>query len=233
MNAVKPRILLVNLASRFYRLLDPALDAAGYDRVRSAPGRDALDEIAQYPPDAVVIDLNAPQIDRGDVLRKVRQFYQGPILVLAASDEEAEPIEALDAGASDYVSKPFRVEDLMGRLRVLLRRHRQPRPVATMVRAGDLTIDLDRRLVTRGGRAIRLSPTSYHLLARLAQADGKVVTHRELLTLIWGPGHANDVQYLRVFVGQLRHKIEVDPSAPRLVITQPGIGYRFVADEAV
>jgi two-component system KDP operon response regulator KdpE len=229
----KPRILVVDDEPQIHRFLGPALNAAGYEPVRADTGRAALAEIAHKPPDAVVLDLGLPDLDGQEVLKRARDFYQGPIVILSARDREMEKIEALDAGADDYVEKPFRVGELLARLRVVMRRQlRQQDEPPPVVYAGDLVIDLPRRLVTRAGDPVRLSPKEYDLLAKLAEADGKVLTHKELLVSIWGPAHAHDMQYLRVFIGQLRQKIEVDPAAPKLILTQPGIGYRFMADEA-
>jgi two-component system KDP operon response regulator KdpE len=226
------RILVVDDEPQIHRFLGPALDAAGYDPVRAETGRQALAEIARKPPDAVVLDLGLPDIDGQEVLVKARQFYEGPILILSARDRELEKIEALDAGADDYVEKPFRVGELLARLRVTMRRQlRAPDAAPPVIHSGDLVIDLPRRLVTRGGEPVRLSPKEYDLLAKLAEADGKVLTHRELLVSLWGPAHVEDTQYLRVFIGQLRQKIEADPAQPRLILTQPGIGYRFMTDD--
>jgi two-component system KDP operon response regulator KdpE len=230
----KSRILVVDDEPQMHRFLGPALNAAGYDPARADTGRQALSEIARKPPEAVVLDLGLPDLDGQEVLRRAREFYHGPIVILSAREREIEKIEALDAGADDYVEKPFRVGELLARLRVVMRRQqRQQEPPPPVVHAGGLVIDLPRRLVTRGGEAVHLSPKEYDLLAKLAQADGKVLTHKELLLSIWGPAHVEDMQYLRVFIGQLRQKIEPDPAAPKLILTQPGIGYRFMADEAV
>ena len=226
------RILVVDDEPQMHRFLGPALNAAGYEPLRADTGRQALAEIARRPPDAVVLDLGLPDIDGQEVLRKARAFYDGPIIILSARDREIEKIEALDAGADDYVEKPFRVGEMLARLRVTMRRQlRQAEPPPPVVHAGDLTIDIPRRLVTRAGEPVHLSPKEYELLVKLAEADGKVLTHKELLISLWGPAHVEDMQYLRVFIGQLRQKIEDDPSAPKLILTQPGIGYRFMADE--
>ncbi|MBV9996514.1 MAG: response regulator [Caulobacteraceae bacterium] len=227
----KLRVLVVDDEPQIHRFLGPALAAAGYDTVRVETGRQALAEIARRPPDAVVLDLGLPDMEGQEVLEKARQFYLGPILILSARDRELEKIEALDAGADDYVEKPFRVGELLARLRVSMRRQQRGEAPPPVIQAGDLVIDLPRRLVTRGGQPVRLSPKEYDLLAKLAEADGKVLTHRELLVSIWGPAHADDTQYLRVFIGQLRQKIEADPASPKLILTQPGIGYRFMSDE--
>ena len=230
----QPRVLVVDDEPQMHRFLGPALTAAGYEVIRADTGRQALSEMARRPPEAVVLDLGLPDIDGQEVLTKARAFFEGPIIILSARDREIEKIEALDAGADDYVEKPFRVGELLARLRVSLRRqpHRPDAP-PPVVHAGDMIIDLPRRLVTRAGEPVRLSPKEYDLLAQLAEADGKVLTHKELLLSIWGPAHVHDTQYLRVFVGQLRQKIEADPSDPKLLLTQPGIGYRFMADEVI
>ena len=228
----KERILVVDDETQIHRFLEPALAAAGYEPARAETGRAAMAEIARKPPDAVVLDLGLPDIDGQEVLKKAREFYDGPIIVLSARDRELEKIEALDAGADDYVEKPFRVGELLARLRVAMRRQgRRGEPQETTVWAGDVAIDLKRDLVMRKGQPVRLSPKEYELLARLARADGKVLTHKDLLVSIWGPAHVEDTQYLRVFIGQLRAKLEADPSEPRYILTQHGVGYRFMADE--
>jgi two-component system KDP operon response regulator KdpE len=168
-------------------------------------------------------------MDGKEALTKARAFYDGPILILSARDRETEKIDALDLGADDYVEKPFGVGELLARLRASLRHRLQSQGGEPVVTAGDLTIDLNRRLVTRAGVAVHLSPKEYDLLAQLVRGGGKVVTHRQLLTAVWGPAHAEDVQYLRVFVGQLRQKVEPDPSSPVLIATEPGVGYRWLA----
>jgi two-component system, OmpR family, KDP operon response regulator KdpE len=228
----RPRVLLIDHASR-RRRLDPALEAAGYEQVRADTARKGLAEIRRNPPDAVVLDLRLPDANGGEVLRQARRVYQGPIIVLSGRDADAESVEALEAGADDYLQKPFRVPELIRRLRVSLRRHfSRSAGGARLVRAAGLVIDPRRRLVTRNGRPIHLSPKEYELLMRLAEADGKVISHRQLLVGMWGQAHAGDAQYLRVLVGQLRQRIEIDPSKPSLVLTEPGVGYRFLVDGA-
>jgi two-component system KDP operon response regulator KdpE len=228
--AFRPRILVVDDEPQIHRFLGPALDAAGYEHVRAEDGLSALKEIARKPPDAVVLDLGLPDIDGKEALTKARAFYGGPIIILSARDKETEKIDALDAGADDYVEKPFGVGELLARLRVAMRHRLQQAVGEPVIRAGGLEIDLIKRLVTRDGAAVHLSPKEYDLLAKLAESGGRVLTHRELLTSVWGPAHAHDVQYLRVFVGQLRQKLEQDPNSPRLIVTEPGVGYRFLAD---
>ncbi len=224
----KPRILVIDDEPQIHRFLGPALDAAGYAPVRADTAADGLREIARKPPDAVVLDLGLPDMDGKDALAKARAFYDGPILILSARDRETEKIDALDLGADDYVEKPFGVGELLARLRVALRHRLQDQGAEPVVSVGDLTVDLVKRLITRAGEAIRLSPREYDLLAQLIRGGGKVVTHKQLLTAVWGPAHEHDVQYLRVFVGQLRQKIEPDPSAPALILTEPGVGYRWM-----
>ena len=185
--------------------------------------------IASAAPDVVVLDLGLPDMDGKDVLREARDFSRAPIIVLSARDREAEKIVALDAGADDYVEKPFGIGELMARLRVALRHAVGGDAADRALRA--VVIDLDKRLVTRNGESVRLTPKEYDLLALLARQAGRVVTHRQILRAMWGPAHQDDTQYLRVFVGQLRAKIEDDSAAPKLIQTEPGIGYRLIPDE--
>jgi two-component system KDP operon response regulator KdpE len=227
-SASKPRILVIDDEPQIHRFLGPALDAAGYEPVRADTAAEGLREIARKPPDAVVLDLGLPDMDGKQALEKARAFYAGPIIVLSARDKETEKIDALDLGADDYVEKPFGVGELLARLRVAMRHRLQEEGAEPIVTAGDLTIDLVKRWVTRGGEPLRLSPREYDLLAQLVRGSGKVVTHRQLLTAVWGPAHEQDVQYLRVFVGQLRQKIEPDPATPALILTEPGVGYRWM-----
>ena len=227
MTAYRPRILVIDDEPQIHRFLGPALDASGYEHVRADDATSGLREIARKPPDAVVLDLGLPDMDGKEALVKARAFYDGPILILSARDKETEKIDALDAGADDYVEKPFGVGELLARLRVAMR-HRLHRDGAEpVIRSGDVEIDLVNRRVTRAGAAVKLSPKEYDLLARLAEGGGKVITHRQLLTAVWGPAHEHDVQYLRVFVGQLRQKLEAEAASPQIVVTEPGVGYRF------
>ncbi|NEX92005.1 response regulator [Caulobacter sp. 17J65-9] len=230
MSAHRPRVLVVDDEPQIHRFLGPALDAAGYEVVRADDAASGLRELARKAPDAVVLDLGLPDMDGKEALAKARAFYDGPILILSARDRETEKIDALDLGADDYVEKPFGIGELLARLRVALRHRVQREGISPVVRAGELEIDLVGRRVSRAGQAVRLSPKEYDLLARLVEGGGKVTTHRQLLTAVWGPAHAEDVAYLRVFVGQLRQKLEADPAAPRRILTEPGVGYRFSAD---
>lgn len=226
------RVLVIDDEPQIHRFLRAALDAAGFEPLRADSGAEGLREIARAAPAAVVLDLGLPDMDGKEVLARAREFYQEPIIILSARDQETEKIEALDLGAHDYVEKPFGVGELLARLRASLRvRSHSAKPPPPIVRAGGLTIDFPKRLITRGGEPVHVSPKEYDLLAKLAQNAGKVMQHRELLLAIWGPAHVEDTQYLRVFIGQLRQKIEVNASAPRIILTEPAIGYRFIADE--
>ena len=229
MSAHRPRILVIDDEPQIHRFLSPALEAAGYEPIRADDATAGLKIIAGHPPDAVILDLGLPDMDGKQALEKARAFYDGPILILSARDMEMEKIKALDLGADDYVEKPFHVGELLARLRVAMRHRLNSIGSAPIIHAGDITIDLVKRLVTKAGEAVRLSPREYDLLAQLVEGAGKVVTHRQLLTAVWGPAHEEDVQYLRVFVGQLRQKIEPDASQPTLVLTEPGVGYRWMA----
>jgi two-component system KDP operon response regulator KdpE len=228
MSAHRPRILVIDDEPQIHRFLGPALDAAGYEPVRADTAAAGLKEIARKAPDAVVLDLGLPDQDGKETLTKARAFYRGPIIILSARDRETEKIDALDLGADDYVEKPFGVGELLARVRVAIRHSIKDEGAEPVVTTGDLKIDLIKRLVTRCGEPIRLSPREYDLLAQLVRGAGKVVTHKHLLTAVWGPAHAEDVQYLRVFVGQLRQKIEPDPTQPSLILTEPGVGYRWM-----
>jgi two-component system KDP operon response regulator KdpE len=228
--ASRPRILVIDDDAQIHRFLGPALEAAGYEPTRADTAAAGLAAIASRSPDAVILDLGLPDMDGKEALVKARAFYEGPILILSARDREIEKIEALDLGAVDYVEKPFHVGELLARLRVAMRQKLSLQGTRPIVRAGDVEIDLVRRLVTRAREPIRLSPREYDLLAKLVEAGGRVVMHRQLLSAVWGPANADDVQYLRVFIGHLRQKLEPDPATPRYLITESGVGYRFVSD---
>ncbi|OYX54643.1 MAG: DNA-binding response regulator [Brevundimonas subvibrioides] len=229
MSAARPRILVIDDEPQIHRFLSPALDAAGYEAKRADSGQEGLRGIALWSPDAVVLDLGLPDMDGKDVLTRAREFYTGPIIILSARDREAEKIEALDLGANDYVEKPFGVGELLARIRAGLRQGADPVAHRGPVVVGDVTIDLDRRLVTRGSQPVRLTPKEYDLLGHLARHAGKLVVHADLLTAVWGAAHATDTQYLRVVIGQLRQKLEADPAQPRLIVTEPAVGYRLQA----
>ncbi len=227
MSAVRPQILVIDDEPQIHRFLSPALDAAGYEPRRADSGQEGLRGIALWSPDAVVLDLGLPDMDGKDVLVRAREFYAGPIIILSARDKEAEKIAALDLGANDYVEKPFGVGELLARLRANLRQA-APHVINTgPLTAGDVVIDLERRMITRAGEPVRVTPKEYDVLAHLVRNVGKVIGHRDLLTAVWGKAHADDTQYLRVVIGQLRQKLEADPAQPHFILTEPGVGYRF------
>jgi two-component system KDP operon response regulator KdpE len=226
------RILVVDDEPQIQRFLRPALTAAGYDVVEAGTGSEGLRQIAVSAPDVVILDLGLPDMDGKDVIASVRAWSTVPIIVLSARDRETEKILALDLGADDYVEKPFSIGELTARIRASLRHHAQEAGGATHVVADGLAIDIIKRLVTRDGAEVRLTPKEYDLLALLAQHPGRVVTHKALLTAVWGPAHLDDLHYLRVFVGQVRSKIEREAAYPKIIRTEPGVGYRFMADES-
>ncbi len=213
------RVLVVDDEPQIQRFLGPALNAAGYDVLRAESGREALQMIATAAPDVVVLDLGLPDMDGKDALREARRFYAAPILVLSARDREAEKIAALDLGADDYVEKPFAIGELLARLRAALRRHAGKASAMSKIEVEGLVIDLEKRRVVKDGAPVKLTPREYDVLAVLARHAGRVVTHGQILTSVWGPAHKDDTQYLRVFIGQLRAKVESDPSAPKIILT--------------
>ena len=221
------RVLVVDDEPQILRFLRPALEASGYQVLHAVAGREALRLIANSSPDIIVLDLGLPDMDGKEVLAEARKFTSVPILILSARDREAEKIAALDLGADDYVEKPFAIGELLARLRTALR-HRGGADAAPMhVEVDGLAIDMDKRRVTKNGAPVKLTPKEYDLLCILARHAGRVVTHGQILTTVWGPAHKDDTQYLRVFIGQLRAKIESDPAAPTIIRTEAGIGYRF------
>ena len=221
------RILIVDDEPQILRFLEPALEASGYVPLHAETGRKALHMAANGAPDLVILDLGLPDMDGKEVLTKLRAFCAAPVLILSARDREADKIAALDLGADDYIEKPFAIGELLARLRVALRHRAGAAEPPARIEADGLVIDADRRLVTRDGEPVKLTPREYDLLTLLARNAGKVMTHRQLLTAVWGPAHVEDVQYLRVFVGQLRAKVERPGAAPRLIQTETGVGYRF------
>jgi two-component system, OmpR family, KDP operon response regulator KdpE len=221
------RVLVVDDEPAIHRFLRPALAANDYDVLRADTGADALKSIAGEAPDVVVLDLGLPDMDGKDVIARVREWSDVPIIVLSAREREAEKIAALDRGADDFVNKPFGVGELMARLRAALRHRMQRSGETPVLRIGALEIDVPRRRVTRDREEVRLTPREFELLAFLSRHAGKVVTHKQILNAVWGPAHEADTQYLRVYVGQLRQKIEQDEAEPAILLTEPGIGYRL------
>ena len=227
----KIRILVVDDEPAILRFLKPALIANDYEVTTAGTVAEATKRIAAEVPDIVVLDLGLPDGDGKDVIRRVREWSDVPIVILSARDREVEKIDALDLGADDYVNKPFGVGELMARMRMALRHRMQRRAEPPVVKVGDIEIDSVRHRVTRAGEEVKLTPKEFELLSFLARHAGMVVTHKQILTAVWGPAHTADTQYLRVYIGHLRQKIEVSPDDPRVVLTEPGIGYR-IADVA-
>ena len=222
------RILIVDDEPQIQRFLKPALIAAGFDVEAAGTAAEARRLAATRAPDLIVLDLGLPDDDGKTVIEAVRAFSAVPIIVLSARDQEIEKIAALDLGANDYVEKPFGIGELLARIRVALRQT-DTRPEATAPRVfGNLTLDLEFRRVLRDGLPVHLTPKEFDLFALLAAHANKVVTHHQALTQLWGPAHHDDVQYLRVVIGQLRAKLEADPGKPRHLLNEAGIGYRLV-----
>ena len=225
------RILVVDDEPQIQRFLKPSLTAAGYEVLEAGTGADALKAVATQAPDLVVLDLGLPDMDGKEVIASLRAWSDIPIVILSARDRESEKIAALDLGADDYVEKPFGIGELTARIRTALRHRGRRDAIPTALDVDGLTIDPVKRLVTRNGETVHLTPKEYDLLLLLARHTGRVVTHRTLLTTVWGPAHGDDLHYLRVFIGQLRQKIERDPTQPRIVRTEPGVGYRMAEQE--
>jgi len=224
------RILVVDDEPQIQRFLKPALEAAGYDVVSAMTGAEALKTAVTAAPALVILDLGLPDMDGKEVISRLRSWSQVPILILSARDQETEKIAALDLGADDYVEKPFGIGELTARIRTALRHKVRMQGGLTHIEVDGLTIDTVRRIVERDGIALKLTPKEYDLLVLLGAHAGRVVTHRTLLTSVWGPAHADDLHYLRVFIGQLRGKVERDAANPHIIRTEPGVGYRFVID---
>src|SRR5262249_2693920 len=222
----KPVVLVVDDEPQILRVLRASLSARGYE-VRTAPGgKEALDEIRKQPPDIVILDLGMPEMNGTEVCQRVREFSELPIVVLSAKGAEKDKIAALDAGADDYVTKPFSLDELLARMRAVLRRWQTSDADSSVLTAGDLTIEINERRVTISGNEVKLTPKEFDVLKHLARNAGKVVTHRALLAAVWGAESTEQTEYLRVCINQLRRKIEPDPQKPRYIITEPWVGYR-------
>ncbi|WP_149536954.1 response regulator [Siccirubricoccus phaeus] len=224
-----PRVLVIDDEPQIHRFLAPALAASGYAPLRAETGAEGLKRAAEEAPALILLDLGLPDMDGKGLIPRLRGFTAAPIVILSARDQEAEKVAALDAGADDYVEKPFALAELLARLRAVLRRGGGAAPAA-VVRSGPLEVDFARRTARLEGQApLKLTPREWDLLAALARAgEGRVVTQRQLLTAVWGPAHLEDAQYLRVYIGHLRQKLG---KAAGLIRTEPGIGYRFGAAE--
>jgi two-component system KDP operon response regulator KdpE len=222
-------ILVVDDEPQIHRFLRPALEAAGYRVEQAMDAANGLRLAASRAPEVILLDLGLPDLDGQEALRRLRAFSAVPVIVLSARDREAEKIAALDVGADDYVEKPFAVGELLARIRAALRHVRARDGVAEVWRGEGVAVDLVHRRVTVGDAPVQLSPREYDLLSLLVRNVDRVLTHRQLLTAVWGPAHVDDVQYLRVYVGQLRQKL--GPAGARLIATEPGVGYRLQGTE--
>jgi two-component system, OmpR family, KDP operon response regulator KdpE len=229
MSAGEPRVLVVDDEPQIIRGLRVILSNAGYGVQEATTKQEALDAVSVRPPDAIVLDLVLPDGNGIEVCKDIRRWSQVPIVVLSAVGDEQQKVLALDAGADDYVTKPFGSEELLARMRAVLRRKSDDGDAE--VRVGELEIDLADRSVRRNGEQLHLTPIEFDLLSQLAQHPGRLVTHRQLLQEVWGPGYEDETHYLRVHFAHVRAKIEPDPSNPRYVITEPGIGYRLQVEE--
>lgn len=223
------RVLVVDDEPQILRFLKPSLTAAGYEVITAEAGRDALKLAANASPDLILLDLGLPDMDGKDVIRELRTWSKTPVIVLSARDREAEKIAALDIGADDYINKPFGIGELTARLRTALRHAAQTKGQETRFSSGALTVDIAAHQVAIDRVPVKLTPKEFELLAILVRNAGRIVTHRQILTAVWGPAHTEDLQYLRVFIGQLRQKLE-GAQAADLIVTEPGIGYRLVAE---
>ncbi|HZI81811.1 MAG TPA: response regulator transcription factor [Vicinamibacterales bacterium] len=221
------RILVVDDEPNIIGTVGPLLRANGYDVLSAMTGRAALESVARDKPDLMVLDLGLPDIDGVDVCVAARQSTGIPILVLSARGAEGDKVRALDAGADDYVTKPFGADELLARIRASLRRVASPSPASEPIVRGGLVIDRERFRVQRDGDEVRLTPKEFELLLYLAQYPGRVLTHRTILKAIWGPHAGDQPEHLRVLVGSLRKKVEPNPAAPRYILTEPWVGYRF------
>jgi two-component system KDP operon response regulator KdpE len=229
MPVADPIVVVVEDEPQIRRFLRATLQGHGYRLFEAATGADGLVEAASRQPDVLIVDLGLPDMDGLEVIRRVREWSSLPILVLSARGGERDKVTALDAGADDYIEKPFGTEELLARIRVALRHAvGAGRTQDAIFKVGDLQIDQERRRVHVDGKEVHLTPIEYRLLTTMARHAGKVLTHRQLLREVWGPNHTEDAHYLRVFMATLRRKIERDPAQPRYLLTEPGVGYRLV-----
>jgi two-component system KDP operon response regulator KdpE len=227
-----PRVLVIDDEPQILRALRTILTAKHFQVATAGRGEEGLALAAAQPPDLVILDLSLPDLDGIEVCSRLREWTQVPIIVLSVRDSERDKVAALDRGADDYLTKPFGIEELLARVRVALRHAAQAHGTRRRtVRAGSVTIDLAERRVTRDAEEMKLTATEHKLLAYLASNAGRVLTHHAILTAVWGPEDADHVEYLRVYIRQLRLKIEADPDEPRYILTEPGVGYRLVLDD--
>jgi two-component system, OmpR family, KDP operon response regulator KdpE len=230
MTAGLPRVLVVDDEAPIRKFLRISLTAEHFDVIEAADGTEALRAIGRKEPDIVILDLGLPDVEGEDLILAIRAVSQAPIIVLSIRAAEQQKIAAFHAGASDYVTKPFSLGELTARIRALLRDRRAGDRIASVLEGGGIRIDTARHQVLLNGAEIKLTRREFDLLALLISHSGRIVTHRQLLRELWGKGHEDDTQYLRVYVGQLRQKLGDDPAEPRFIANEPGIGYRFIDD---
>ena len=226
---IKPTALIIDDELQIRRLLRVCLESNGYRVLEATTGQEGIAEAAQHPPDVVVLDLGLPDMDGVSVLKRLREWSRVPVLVLSVRDREEDKVAALDNGADDYVTKPFGTAELLARLRVA-QRHSLPAGESPVFKTGDIEVDLTARTVKLKAADVKLTATEYSLLRLFVQHAGKVLTHRQILKEVWGPGYVEQTHYLRVYIAHLREKLEADPAKPRLITTEPGVGYRLMTD---
>lgn len=221
------RVLVVDDEPQIRRFLRVSLGGQGYQVSEAVRGEEAITLTASVQPDVVILDLGLPDMDGLDVIRRIREWSQVPIVVLSVREREEEKVAALDNGADDYLTKPFGMAELLARIRAALRHQLQRETESPVYRVGGLMVDLEKRVIRVDDKEVRLSPKEYDLLRVLVTHAGKVLTHQQLLRQVWGPGYAGETHYLRIYIGQLRQKIEANPAQPHYIITEPGVGYRL------
>lgn len=226
MTASGPRVLVIDDERAIHRFLTTILEAHNYRTFQASSGEEGLEAVIRHHPDIVILDMSLPGIDGIEVIHRLREWSEIPIITLSVRDHERDKVAALDAGADDYLTKPFSAAELLARLRVALRRAVQP-ATEPVFEVGQLNIDMNRRQIRRDMEEIQLTPTEYDLLRVLVTHAGKVLTHQQLLRQVWGESYVRQVHLLRVNISNLRHKLEPEPSRPRYIITEPGVGYRF------
>ncbi|GAA4463627.1 two-component system response regulator KdpE [Nemorincola caseinilytica] len=228
----KAAILVIDDEAQMRKLLEITLESSGFGVLHATTGREGIVAAATHPPDMILLDIGLPDESGHEVLRKLREWYTHPIMMLSVQNSEEDIVRALDNGANDYLVKPYRTGELLARIRSLLRRSGTD-DATLVVSAGDITIDLAARTVKKGGATLKLTATEYTLLSLLARNAGRVLTHQYLLREVWGNSYVNESQYLRVFIAQLRKKIEKDPNRPAIILTESRIGYRFAGADHI
>ncbi|HPA71218.1 MAG TPA: response regulator [Spirochaetota bacterium] len=223
-------ILIIDDEIQIRRFVTIGLESKGYRVAESESGGQGLTEAVMKQPDLVLLDLNLPDMNGLEVLKRLREWYRAPVIILTVRESEKDKIDLLDAGADDYITKPFDMGELLARIRAVLRRSRNETADEAVFRHGGLTVDLAKRVVTVEGAAVKLTPIEYSLLRMFVLNPGKVLTQRQIMKEVWGPGMESETNYLRVYISSLRKKIERDPSRPERLTTEPGVGYRFLSD---